>query len=115
MEELFCALTAWLPIIKDAVLTGAAIVAGYVGLRGLGTWRRQLKGNTEYELAKSLLKAVYELREAIVSARFPFMIYLREPDMSDEKAPGTFGTGKEMVCNGSGIPEALGSGAKSES
>ena len=85
MDDLFCALKVWLPIIKDAVLTGAAIIAGYVGLKGLGTWRRQLKGNTEYELAKSLLKAVYELREAIVSARFPGMIYLREPDMPEEK------------------------------
>lgn len=85
MEDLFCALKAWLPIIKDTVLTGAAVIAGYVGLKGLGTWRRQLKGNTEYELAKSLLKAVYELREAIAGARFPFMIYLRDPDMPEEK------------------------------
>ena len=85
MNELLCILDSWLPIVKDAVLTGAAIIAGYVGLKGLGTWRRQLKGNTEYVLAKDLLRSVYELREAISSARHPFMRYSQEPDMPEEK------------------------------
>lgn len=85
MNEFFCIFQYWLPIVKDGVLTCAAILAGYVGLQGLGTWRRQLKGNTEYELAKLLLKTVYELREAIVSVRYPFMSYSQEPEMPEEK------------------------------
>jgi hypothetical protein len=75
----------WFPVVKDAILALAAIVAGYVGLMGLSTWRRQLKGNAEYLLAKSVLKAVYELREAIKGARFPVMTYFRDPDMPEEK------------------------------
>lgn len=85
MNELLCILECWLPVIKDVVLIGAAIIAGYVGLMGLGAWRRQLKGNTEYVLAKDLLRSVYELREAISSARNPFMQYSQEPDMPEEK------------------------------
>lgn len=61
------------------------MIAGYVGLMGLGTWRRQLKANTEYVLAKDLLRSIYELREAISSARHPFMQYSQEPDMPEEK------------------------------
>ena len=85
MNELFCFLENMLPIVKDVAITGAAIIAGYVGIKGLGTWRRQLKGNTEYELAKQLLRSVYELREAIASVRHPFMQYSQEPDMPEEK------------------------------
>lgn len=70
---------------KDLVLMAAAIVASYVGLRGLGTWRRQLRGNTEYQLAKALLTSVYELREAIAGVRNPFMQYSKEPDLPEEK------------------------------
>jgi len=85
MTELFCILKYWLPIIKDTVLIVTATIAGYVGLKGLDTWRRQLIGNTEYELAKQLLKSVYELRGAITTVRHPFMQYSQEPDMAEEK------------------------------
>lgn len=85
MNSLYCVLSEWLPIIKDFVLTGAAVVAGYIGLKGLGTWRQQFKGNKEYELAKQLLKSIYELREAIYSVRNPFMQFSEEPDLPEEK------------------------------
>jgi hypothetical protein len=70
---------------KDIILTVAAIIAAYVAIKGLGTWRRQLKGNTEYKLAKNILTAVYELREAISAVRHPFMRYSQEPDLPKEK------------------------------
>ena len=72
-------------IVKDIVLTLAAIVAGYVGIRGLGTWRRQLRGNAEYQLAKSMLTSVYELREAMSGIRNPFMQYSKELDLPEDK------------------------------
>jgi len=39
---------------------------------GLKTWRRQLKGKTEYKLARRLLKRVHELRDALFYVRMPF-------------------------------------------
>lgn len=72
-------------IVKDVVLAIAAIVAASVGLRGLGTWRRQLRGNTGYQLAKNILSSVYELREAIAGVRSPLMQYSREPELSQDK------------------------------
>ena len=70
---------------KDIILAGAAVVAAYVGFRGLGTWQRQLRGNTEYQLAKSILASAYEVREAIAIVRHPLMEYSREPDLPQEK------------------------------
>jgi hypothetical protein len=40
---------------------------------GLSTWRKQLKGTHEYELAKRINLAVYELRYAIRGVRAPFV------------------------------------------
>ncbi len=85
MNNVYCLLSEWLPIVKDFVLSGAGVVAAYVGLKGLGTWRQQFKGNKEYELAKRLLTSVYELREAVNSVRHPFMHYSEEPDMPEDK------------------------------
>ncbi|WP_442498807.1 hypothetical protein [Methylobacter sp. sgz302048] len=95
MKDLLSFLQDWLPILKDFILTGAAIVGGYVGWNGLNTWRRQLKGNTEYELAKKLLRSIYELREAIASVRHPFMQYSQEPEMPQEKLKELSGKEKQ--------------------
>lgn len=61
-----------LSIIKDIVIIGAAIVGAYVALAGLNTWRKQLRGKSEYELAKKVLRQIYEYRQALESVRFGF-------------------------------------------
>lgn len=69
--------------IKDIALTMAALSSIYVGWEGLNTWRRQLRGNNEYLLAKSACIALYELREAIFLIRSPFYhpdIKIPDPD-----------------------------------
>lgn len=85
MSDIWYLLETTAPVIKDVVLTGAAIIAAYVGLKGLGAWKSQLVGNTEYELAKQILRSVYEVRDALSSVRNPFMQYSQEPDLPEEK------------------------------
>jgi len=85
MEIPIPSLAECVAITRDVVLTLAALVAAYVGIKGLGTWQRQLRGNTEYALAKSVLTAVYELRGAIAAVRHPFMQYSSEPDLPADK------------------------------
>lgn len=64
-------LTSWVSLIKDAVTGCAAVVGAIVAVRGLNAWRQQLKGKTDYELARKLLKASYKVREEIRSVRHP--------------------------------------------
>lgn len=66
-------LQAYLSIAKDVFTIFASLTAGIVAILGLRTWRKQLKGKTEYELARRLLTAVYKIRYAFYLVRNPFM------------------------------------------
>ena len=57
--------------IKDIVLIITAIAAAVVACMGLGTWKRQLKGNYEYELSRRMLVTLYKYRDAIDGVRHP--------------------------------------------
>lgn len=60
--------------IANKVLTaGAAVFAATVGARGLNAWKKQLKGKTDYDIARNYLKCVYKIREAIKNVRHPAM------------------------------------------
>ena len=55
--------------IKDVVVGIAAAVAAYIAFQGLSAWRRELKGKSEYQLAKEVLRAAYKVREAFKHIR----------------------------------------------
>jgi len=75
----------WVGICKDVVLSGTAIFASVVGYRGLNNWQRQLSGNAEYQLAKTLLTNVYELRDSLARARSRISYDSTEPNLPEEK------------------------------
>jgi len=75
----------FVPIGKDIVVALAALIGGFVGIRGLATWQRQLSGNTEYRLAKDILTCIYDIRDTIDTIRNPLVRYSREPDLPKEK------------------------------
>jgi hypothetical protein len=64
-------------ITKDAITGLAAITATVIAIIGLRSWKKQLKGRTEYDLARRLLKAVYRVRDEIEALRMP-LIYVGE-------------------------------------
>lgn len=74
--------------IKDVVMIFAAGIASYVAWAGLKTWRKQLTGTTEYELARSLLKAVYTLRDAIYNFRTPIKQPKSEVNVAGQRVLG---------------------------
>src|SRR4026209_2704068 len=81
----------FVPIGKDIAVAVAAITGGFVGIRGLATWQRQLSGNTEYRLAKDILACVYDIRDTIDTIRNPLVSYPQEIDLPQEKLQ-TFAT-----------------------
>jgi hypothetical protein len=64
-------LASWVSLVRDALTGCAALVGAVVAVIGLNAWHRQLKGKTDYELARRLLKAAYKVRDAIRSVRNP--------------------------------------------
>lgn len=62
-----------LTLIKDFILIGAAITASVVAVKGLGTWQRQLKGQSEYDLSRRILVTLFKYRDAINGVRHPAM------------------------------------------
>ncbi len=60
-------------MIKDIVLSVAAMTGAVVAIKGLGTWQRQLKGQSEYELSRRILVTVFKYRDAINNVRQPAM------------------------------------------
>lgn len=64
---------AFMAVLQPAVLVISAITGAAVAVKGLATWRTQLKGRSEYDLARRFLRATLELRDAIARVRAPFM------------------------------------------
>lgn len=60
-------------LIFDGLKTLAILAGSYVAIQGLSTWKRQLRGSNDYQLARRYLKAAYLVREAISDARNPFI------------------------------------------
>ncbi|MEO1572323.1 MAG: hypothetical protein AAFU51_13805 [Bacteroidota bacterium] len=58
-------------LIKD-IVTGIVAIGGLtVAALGLQAWRRQLRGRTQYDLARRTLRATYKVRNEIQSVRHP--------------------------------------------
>ena len=65
--------TGSIAAIASTITAISASAAAFVAFRGLATWKKQLKGQTEYELARRYLKNALKVREAIRIARNPWI------------------------------------------
>lgn len=77
-------LLPWVSLAKDFATLVAACVGAWVAIKGLNAWRRQLKGKTDYELARKVLRACYKVRDSIASVRHP-AIWSAEFDAAQKK------------------------------
>lgn len=59
--------------LKELALGGAAIAGAVIAWKGLDAWKRQLRGKSEFEVALSLLRSCFRLREAIALVRHPMI------------------------------------------
>ena len=63
---------------KDAFSILGTIGALIIGTFGLTTWRRQLRGTSEYELAKKAIFKAYEIQQALQTVRNPLLHLSKE-------------------------------------
>lgn len=78
--------TEIITIIKDLILASAAITGAIVAVKGLGTWQRQLKGQSEYELSRRILVSLFKYRDSINGVRHPAMWAYEMPNPPEEEA-----------------------------
>ncbi|MBS7131975.1 MAG: hypothetical protein KH116_13630 [Clostridium sp.] len=72
-------------VLKDTVVMAASGTGIYVAIKGLSTWKRQIKGQSEYALAKETLINVYKLRDEIINVRHPAMTIKERPELPADK------------------------------
>jgi hypothetical protein len=77
-----------LSVTRDAVVTLAAAATAIAAWRGVDAWRRQLKGQVEFETARACLRASYRLRDAMALVRSPFMSAGEQASALAEVDPG---------------------------
>lgn len=63
----------YLEIVQRLVTTLAAGTGGVVAILGLRAWKEQLRGRSEYELARRLLRATLKVRDEIAYVRGPLI------------------------------------------
>ena len=54
---------------KDGVLAIAGVVTAIVAVKGLNTWSRQLRGTAGFDVARSLAKSSYKVRDKLQACR----------------------------------------------
>ena len=59
-------------IIKDIVLSGAAVTTAVVAYTGIEKWKKELRGKADFDVARELAKSMYYLRNEIQYCRTPF-------------------------------------------
>jgi hypothetical protein len=58
-----------LAAVKDLITICAAFFAGYIAFQGLSTWKRQLSGNSQHELARRWILSALKLRDKVEHVR----------------------------------------------
>jgi hypothetical protein len=73
-------------MLKDLVLTGAALTGAVVAVKGLGAWRAQLSGQSEYELSRRILVSLFKYRDSIDGLRHPIMWAHEMPNPPEDES-----------------------------
>lgn len=68
---------------KDILLSIASVITATVAVIGLNSWRKELRGKAEYEVARRLIRATYKLRDELNYSRSPFIGSYEFPDGYD--------------------------------
>jgi hypothetical protein len=58
---------------SEAIMAASAIIIAGLAIYGIREWKRQIKGKTNYEIARRYLRASLSLRNAILYVRNPFI------------------------------------------
>ena len=80
--------------LKDICVGLAAVVTAIAAWSGVERWKKELQGKADFEVARSFIKATYQLRDAIEVCRSPWLAAAEFPD-SYIKSEGLHSTKEE--------------------
>lgn len=66
--------------LAEIITAWAAFIAAGTAAIGVNTWRAELKGKAEFEIARNLMRSVYKARESIAHIRSPFIMAMEFPE-----------------------------------
>ena len=58
---------------SDAITSISAIIIAGLAVYGIREWKRQIRGKTDYEIARRYLRVVLNLRDSLMYVRNPFI------------------------------------------
>jgi len=67
-------------MVKDLLLGAAAVTTAIVAVLGLKSWYRELRGRTDFEVARQLIRATCKVRDQLHYARLSFVDEREFPD-----------------------------------
>ncbi|MBU6439547.1 MAG: hypothetical protein KGS28_04875 [Betaproteobacteria bacterium] len=79
-------LLGFLSGLKDVFVAGAAAVTAGVAVIGLGSWKRDVNGRANFEVARALVRSTYKLANAIAEFRSPAQRRSGYPDWYQRQA-----------------------------
>lgn len=74
--------------LKDLALGGAAVVTAWVAVRGIEKWCEELSGKASFEVARTLARATYKVRDEIAACRSPLIRSSEYPESYRNYVPG---------------------------
>lgn len=63
----------WIAATSDILLALAGLCTAGAAIFGLRTWRQELNAKVRFEAARSLIRAVYQVRDSLASCRGPLI------------------------------------------
>lgn len=91
----------WIPIIKDWLTLIVAAVGVCIAWKGLRTWQRQLKGSSQFDVAKRLMLKVYQIRQDIEFCResyrsIPLLTHYKDGKPIPQSEQERYSSNREM-------------------
>ena len=74
------ALSTCIASCKDIIVGLSAFAVAFFAYLGLHAWKKELKGKSEYQLAKDVLKSVYKVRDAFKHVRHMVIYQYEYPE-----------------------------------
>jgi len=77
-----------LSILRDILMALSGISVAFIAWYGLKSWKKELKGKTQFKLIRDILKILSQIEREFYSARYPLISFSEANNQSKEEDTG---------------------------